>query len=199
MADNRLVLTTKIAATIVAAALVLAGCSSGSESTPAPSATTPKGFEAPAGVSLTTAGKKLTQDQPATVVYQVGDTAASAITVSIAEVKKGSIKDFTLFSLDDQTKKATPYYVTVRVTNEGPAGLGGAALPIYAHDNSNTNLQASDIIGTFKPCQRSKLPASFLPGAAAKLCLVYLVPAGRALVSLDLQPGSAKDAITWAP
>ena len=45
----------------------------------------------------------------------------------------------------------------------------------------------------------STLPKSFLPGATAKLCLVYLVPKGRALQSVDLQTGSAKDAITWTP
>lgn len=201
MADNRLVLTTKISATALVAVFALAGCSSGSDGKAAatPSPTVPKGFEVPAGATLTKGGAKLGQDDSATVVYQVGDKAASAVTVRIAEVKKGSIKDFAFFSLDDATKKATPFYVTVEVKNEGPAGLGGGALPIYAHDDSNTNLQASDIVGTFKPCQKSKLPPSFLPGATAKLCLVYLVPKGRALVSIDLQTGSAKDAITWKP
>ncbi len=183
------------------AALALAGCSSGSdgkaETTPSPNV--PRGFDVPAGVTLTKGGAKLAQDESASVVYQVGDKAASAVTVKIAEVKRGSIKDFAFFSLDDATKKATPFYVTVEVKNEGPAGLGGGALPIYAHDDSNTNLQASDIVGTFKPCQKSKLPPSFLPGASATLCLVYLVPKGRALVSVDLQTGSAKDAITWKP
>lgn len=192
----------KIAATAAAAALVLTGCSSGSSGSDdkgASSAAVPKGFDVPEGVTLTKGGTQLSQSEPASVIYQVGDKAASAITVTVAEVTKGSIKDFKFFSLDDATKASTPFYVKVNVKNEGPAGLGGAALPIYAHDDSNTNLQASDIVGTFKPCQTAKLPSSFLPGATAKLCLVYLVPKGRALVSVDLQTGTAKDAITWKP
>lgn len=159
----------------------------------------PKGFDVPAGVTLTKGGTQLAEDQSASVVYQVGDRAASAMTVTVDAVKKGSIKDFRFFSLDAETKKATPFYVTVQVKNEGPAGLGGAALPIYAHDDSNTNLQASDIVGTFKRCPNAKLPKSFLAGESAKLCLVYLVPKGRALVSVDLQTGDPKDTITWKP
>src|SRR5690606_30092637 len=100
---------------------------------------------------------------------------------------------------DDQTKKATPFYVRVTVKNEGPAGLGGATPPIYAHDSANTVYQANDIVGTFKPCPRSTLPKSFLPGSTTKLCLVYLVPKGKALVSVDLQTGSSQDAISWSP
>ncbi|AWB92835.1 hypothetical protein C3E78_11825 [Aeromicrobium chenweiae] len=187
----------------MAAALVLGGCSSDSEpdeKTKASDAVAvPKGFDVPAGVTLTPGGTKLAQGKPASVVQQVGDRAASAVTVTVARVKKGSMKDFQFFSLDAETKRSTPFYVTVKVKNEGPAGLGGAAVPIFAHDDSNTQLPANDIVGTFKPCPRSTLPKSFLPGASANLCLVYLLPRGRKLVSIDLQPGSAKDAVTWQP
>jgi hypothetical protein len=199
VSDNRHVLPTKIA-TAVAALMLVAGCSSSSDGKKSDEVPVPKGFEVPKGVTLTKGGTTLTEDKPASVVYQVGDKAASAITVTVASVRKGSIKrDFTFFSLDDETKASTPFYVDVTVKNEGPAGLGGAALPIFAHDSSNTNLPANDIVGTFKPCQSSTLPKSFLPGATAKLCMVYLVPKGKALQSVDLQTGSTKDAITWTP
>src|SRR5690606_11541665 len=128
------------------------------------------------GVTITKGGTQLTEGQPASIVYEVGERAASAITVTVTEVRKGSIKDFRFFSLDENTKKSTPFYVRVTVENDGPAGLGGAALPIFAHDDSNTNLPANDIVGTFKPCSPATLPKSFLPGASTKLCLVYLVP-----------------------
>ncbi|AXT85463.1 hypothetical protein C6I20_09865 [Aeromicrobium sp. A1-2] len=186
----------------IAAAVSLAlvgGCSSTPEKK-SDAVPVPQGFDVPAGVTLTKGGTTLTEDKPASVIYQVGTKATSAITVTVSAVRKGSIKeDFTFFSLDDETKAATPFYVDITVTNEGPAGLGGAALPIFAHDSSNTNLPANDIVGTLLPCQNSTLPKSFLPGATAKLCLVYLVPKGRALQSVDLQTGSAKDAITWTP
>ena len=190
---------TKIVAA-VASLLLVAGCSSSDDGKKSDEVPVPKGLEVPKGVTLTKGGATLTEDKPASVVYQVGDKAASVITVTVSSVRKGSIKrDFAFFSLDDEAKTSAPFYVDVTVKNEGPAGLGGAALPIFAHDSSNTNLPANDIVGTFKPCRNSTLPKSFLPGASAKLCLVYLVPKGKALQSVDLQTGSTKDAITWTP
>lgn len=197
MSDNRHVLTKIVAG--VASLVLVAGCSS-SDDKKSDEVPVPKGLEVPKGVTLTKGGTTLTEDKPASVVYQVGDKAASVITVTVSSVRKGSIKrDFAFFSLDEESKTSSPFYVDVTVKNEGPAGLGGAALPIFAHDSSNTNLPANDIVGTFKPCSNSKLPTSFLPGATAKLCLVYLVPKGKALQSVDLQTGSSKDAITWTP
>ena len=204
MADNRRVrrtsATLRIGAAACAAALALGACSGGSsEGGATEDAVVPKGFDVPDGVTLTKGGTTLSEDEPATIVYQVGERAASAVTVTVTEVAKGSIDDFRFFSLDAQSRKATPFYVTAKVTNEGPAGLGGAALPIYARDDSNVQLPASPVVGTFKPCSGSTLPKTFLTGASARLCLVYLVPKGRALVSVDLQPGAAKDAISWTP
>jgi hypothetical protein len=159
----------------------------------------PKGFEVPAGVKLTPGGTRLTEDHPASVIYQIGTKATSAITVTVTQVAKGNIKDFRFFSLDAAAKASSPFYVSVTVKNEGPAGLGGVALPIYAHDSSNTIFPPNELVGTFKPCPNPSLPKSFLPGSTASLCLVYLVPKGKALQSVDLQTGSAHDAITWTP
>ena len=199
MSDNRHV-PIKIVAAVVAALVLVAGCSSSSDDKKSDEVPVPKGLEVPKGVTLTKGGTTLTEDKPASVVYQVGDKAASVITVTVSSVRKGSIKrDFAFFSLDAASKASSPFYVDLTVKNEGPAGLGGAALPIFAHDSSNTNLPANQIVGNVKPCKNSTLPKSFLPGATAKLCLVYLVPKGKALVSVDLQTGSTKDAITWTP
>lgn len=205
MDDNRRVRPSRInapwiVAVAAAASLAVAGCSSSEpEAKPTASAVTPKGFDVPAGVTLTKGGASLALGSPASVVHEVGGQAASAVTVTVTKVKRGSMDDFRFFSLDEATKKSAPYYVTVNVRNEGPAGLGGSALPIYANDDSNTNLPASDIVGDFKPCPRSTMPDSFLPGAAADLCLVYLVPEGRKLSKIVLQTGSTKDAISWKP
>jgi hypothetical protein len=193
------VLPSRIVAVVAALAFV-AGCSGSSGGDSKSAVPVPKGLDVPKGVTLTKGGTTLTEGKPASVVYQVADKAASVITVTVSAVRKGSIKrDFAFFSLDAESKASSPFYVDLTVKNEGPAGLGGAALPIFAHDSSNTNLPANQIVGSFKPCSNSTLPKSFLPGATAKLCLVYLVPKGKALVSVDLQTGSAKDAITWTP
>ncbi len=190
-------------ALVAAVTLPLAGCSSSEPPAPKSTGTTtpaPKELDLPAGVTLTKGGTSgLKVGTPATVVYQVGDRAASAVTVTIADVTKGSMEDFRFFSLDEATKKSTPYYVKVAVKNEGPAGLGGSALPIYAFDSTSTNLPPNDIVGTFKPCPNPTLPESFLPGAVADLCLVYLIPEGRTLKAVTLQTGSSADAVTWGP
>ena len=55
------------------------------------------------------------------------------------------------------------------------------------------------IVGSFAPCPTGELPESFLPGESANLCLVYLVPAGQALVSVDLQADGDDSTITWSP
>jgi hypothetical protein len=181
------------------AALVLAGCSS-SEPAPAPATTaTSAAFDPPPGVTITPGGTRLAVGKPATVVYRVADGAASAITVTVSKVTPGSMDDFAFFSLDAATKKSSPYYVRVSVTNNGPAGLGGVSVPLFALDSTNTNVPANDIIGTFKPCPTPTLPASFLPGATADLCRVYLLPEGRTLRSISLQTGATKDAIRWKP
>ncbi|MCW2841771.1 MAG: hypothetical protein JWR55_3254 [Aeromicrobium sp.] len=207
MHDNRRVrpsrsTAVRLAAAGIVAALALGGCSSSDpapEPEPTPSASLPAGFKLPAGVTLTPGGTTLTVGRPATVVHQVGDGAASAVTVAVSGIEPGSMDDFRFFSIDEETKKSAPYYVTVTVTNDGPAGLGGAALPIFARDSTNTHLPANDIVGTFKPCPTATLPQTFLPAATATLCLVYLVPAGRTLESIVLQTGTAADAVSWKP
>ncbi|MBC7632724.1 hypothetical protein [Aeromicrobium sp.] len=188
-----------IAIAVVLALVVLGGCSSSKDDKKSDAVAVPKGFNLPAGVTLTKGGTKLTEDKPASVVYQVGTKAASAITVTVKAVRKGTIKDFRFFSLDAATKSSTPFYVDLAVKNEGPAGLGGAALPMFAHDSTDTIFPPNELVGTFKPCRNPTVPASFLPGATAQLCLVFLVPKGKALQSVDLQTGSAKTAISWSP
>ena len=159
----------------------------------------PEGFEVPDGVTITPPETELTAGEPATVVYQVDQKAASAITVTISDVRKGAIEDFQFFSLSPDQLASSPFYVDLTVVNEGPAGLGGAALPVFARDNANTLLPPTPIVGSFAPCPTGQLPESFLPGESATLCLVYLVPAGQVLVSVDVETAGAGSTITWTP
>ena len=141
MGDNRAVNAgpKRFATLIVAVLLVLlAGCGS-DEPKPAPRTDVPKGFQVPAGVTITEGGSTLEIGKSASVVYQVEEKASSAVTVTVNGVKTGNIKkDFTFFSLDEKLKAATPYYVRLSVVNEGPSGLGGVAIPVLAHTRSNT-------------------------------------------------------------
>jgi hypothetical protein len=185
-------------AALVVALLGLAASSSGGSDDDKPTADVPKGFDVPAGVTLTPAGSTVKVGAAASVVYEVDD-ATSAITVLVRAVRKGSMKDFRFFSLDAASRASTPYYVDVSVRNEGPAGLGGVTLPVLAHTASNTVYPPNELVGTFKPCPTSALPKSFLEGAAARLCLIFLLPEGETLSTVDLQTGSEADAIHWRP
>lgn len=180
------------------ALLAVAACGGDDPAKPKPTPTVPDDFDVPAGVEITKGGTQLTEDESATVVYRVGE-ATSAITVTVTGVRKGSMDDFAHFSLDAEAKKSTPFYVDLTVVNRGPAGIGGIALPVFAHDSEGTYYPANELVGEFEPCPDPVLPKSFLPESEASLCLVYLVPKGRALQSVDLQTGEPEDAIAWTP
>jgi len=186
-----------VLAVVLAVTLALAACGGEGEPTATPSV--PAGFEVPDGVSITEPGTERVAGESATVVYQVDEQAASAVTVTITDVRKGVIEDFRFFSLTPDQQAASPFYVDLTVVNEGPAGLGGVTLPVFARDDTDTVLPPTPIVGTFAPCPTGALPESFLPGESATLCLVYLVPAGQALVSVDLRPDGDDSAITWTP
>ncbi|MDR6119870.1 hypothetical protein QE370_003054 [Aeromicrobium sp. SORGH_AS981] len=177
--------------------LVLSGCSrSEDEAEAAPS---PSGFDVPDGVTLTDPGSTLDVGDEGTVVLDLGDGAASAVTVTVEKVRRGSIKDFRFFTLDEKSRDATPYYVNATVRNDGPAGLGGSSLPLLAHADDDVVYPASELVGRFRPCPSSALPKRFLAGASADLCFIYLLPRGTSLRSVDLQPGDAASAVRWRP
>jgi len=174
------------------AMVALAAC----RSEPKPRPVVPEGFDVPRGVHITDGGAKRKVGKPATVVYQIEQQAASAVTVTVTDVVVGDLaRDFRFFNLPDEVKASTPLYVHVRVKNEGPSGMGGVALPILLRTTKNQVYPPNDLVGDFRPCPKSVLPASFLAGATAKICLVYLLPKGQKAESVDLQTGEPRDAI----
>jgi antitoxin component of MazEF toxin-antitoxin module len=173
--------------------LVLSAC----QSEPTKRSGVPEGFDVPKGVTITDAGSSRAVGRPATVVYQIEQRAASAITIVVTDVVVGDLaKDFQFFNLPEEVQAATPLYVHVRVRNDGPAGLGGLALPIFfLRTTSGLVLPPNDVVGNFRPCPNSALPSSFLAGSKADLCLVFLIPAASSAKSVDIQTGKARDAI----
>ena len=188
---------TSTAAAIVVAAVLTLGACGGDEPAPEPTVPTPQGFDLPSGVTLTDPGTELAPGEPGTVVLEVDDGAASAVTLTVDKITKGKIKDFRFFSLDAASKASTPYYVKVTVTNDGPAGLGGLGAPFVAHDDANTIVPPNVINGSFKKCPRTELPKSFLAGDTADMCLVFLIAEGRTLVSIDALSDDPATAVRW--
>lgn len=177
---------------VCVAMVALTACRSEPETRPV----VPDGFDVPNGVRITDGGAKRQFGKPATVVYQIEQVAASAVTVTVTEVVVGDLAtDFRFFNLPEEVKSSTPLYVHVRVKNEGPSGLGGVALPILLRTTTDQVFPPNDLVGDFRPCPKSALPASFLAGATANICLVYLLPKGQKAESVDVQTGEPRNAI----
>ena len=183
-------------AIVVAFVCMAVFASAGCQADPEPRPVVPEGFEVPKGVRVTDGGAKREIGKPATVVYEIEQRAASAVTVTVTEVVTGDlVNDFRFFNLPEDLKTSTPLYVHARVKNEGPSGLGGVALPILLRTTTDKVFPPNDLVGNFRPCPKSALPASFLAGATANICLVYLLPEGEQAESVDVQTGEPRDAI----
>jgi hypothetical protein len=180
--------------TTLAMALALAGCGAEDE----PRSDVPDGFDVPRGVKITHGGAKRRVGQKATVVYHIEQRAASAVTVQVTQIVTGTLSDFEFFNLPESVRSSTPFYVHVTVRNEGPSGLGGVALPIFARTSKRV-FPPNELVGKFPPCPNAALPATFLPDASTAICLVFLVPEGEKLKSIDLQTAAQSDAIHFLP
>lgn len=177
--------------------LVLAACGGSQDEPGAQDAEPTPTVRVPAGVTLTDPGSTLEVGDDGTVVLDLGGGARSVATVRVTDIEEGDIDDFRFFSLDEQAESSTPYYVDVRVTNEGPSGLGGVTLPLLARTDAPAAYPASELVGDFESCPDPTVPENFLAGANADLCLIYLVPEGEQLLTIDLQPGEPADALRW--
>ncbi|WP_293780880.1 hypothetical protein [uncultured Aeromicrobium sp.] len=185
--------TWRVIGPVLTAVLLLAACTGGGEEKE------PAGLDLPDGVTLTDGGSELAPGEPATVAYPDDEKGATALTVTVEKIQQGRIEDFALFSLTPEDAASTPFYVRLSVVNEGPGTPGTTALPMFANDGENLLISPNAIVGTFESCPQAALPADLPAGDDASQCLVYLMPEGASLESIDLQIADASDAIRWRP
>lgn len=188
-------------------ALVLAGsaCSGDEapEAAPEPTASTEPPVPAPevkvpAGVELTEQGTELPIGERATAIYAADGSRTSVVGVTITGILVGSIaRDFATFQLPDKVRKQTPYYVTVRVTNQGPGALGGSSVPVFALDSTATYFPATTLLGTLTACPGGPLPKPFEPEDTQARCLLFLAQPGESLDELQLRPYEGYDPVSW--
>jgi hypothetical protein len=191
---------TAFVAALLAPALVLTACGADTEKKPSakPSVDLPTGnVDIPEGVTLTKAGTELKFGETATVAYQQNSQRSSVLQLTVTAVQKGRIGDLTAYQLDAASKRSTPYYAHVTVKNAGTGDLSHAIAPIYAVDSTNALVQAVSFNNTFQKCPSTTLPTGFTGGKSAKLCLTYLVSAGRTLVEMSYRPLQQYEPITW--
>jgi hypothetical protein len=120
------------------------------------------------------------------------------VQISVGDVRRTTFKkSFLDWRVDARMKTYAPYFVHARVTNVGPAGLGGVPVPLYGESDADALVEPAVFKETFKPCHPSVLPKRFRVGASAPVCLVYLVPDKGALVGAAFRPTQEFEPIVW--
>lgn len=185
------------------AVLALTGCGAGDngdgddntddEVTGSPTATTTEAE----GDELTEPGTELELGEAAFIKWQATQKLEGYVAVTVQRLDQVSIKEFSAFKLDEDTKASTPYYVQVTVANLGDTNLAGVRLPLYLNDGSEVFIPQANIPTQFDPCPSKPLPNRFTGGKQINACLVYLAPKGRKLESMDLRSTDMIDSISW--
>lgn len=211
------------AAAALVLALALAGCGGGDEGsgngTPGPtgatstgstpsgstaptvdatSATSAYGVDVPAGLSLSAPGSQLRFGDAASVAWAIDEKGlVGALKIKILDVRRGTIKDFAGFTLGDQAKASTPYYVDAAVLNIGRTDLSGVAAPLWVVDATNTLLGPNTFGGTFAACHPNVLPQKFTTGKLTRICMVYLAGNHGHFTAVSFRPTQEFNPITW--
>ena len=200
--DPKRLTLARTAAVATVAVLGLAGCSKGGDagstpsasSSPSPSTT----VSIPAGEALTEQGSTLGFGDSATVVFEATKNAGTVLKLTVESARQGSLSDFKGFILDDTyKKKASYFYVKVKVENVGKGDVGGVPVPLWGVNGDNTLLPAVNFTTTFPTCASRALPSSFGPGDSLDTCLVYLSPDKGSLESVSYRPSQEFNPITW--
>jgi hypothetical protein len=194
----------RLALPLAVAGLVLSGCSGDDEpggqpsSTGTPTPTAPE-VEVPDGVELTEAGTELAIGEPASAIFAAGPARVSTIELTVTRVVKGSMeRDFTNFGLSPEQRAQEPYYVTVEVTNTGPAALGGATPPVRALDSTDTYFPPTSLVGNLPACQGAPLPKPFDTGESVTTCLLFIAEPDTTVTEIQLRPYAGFDPVSWA-
>ena len=173
-----------------------AASSSASTSAPAQS----QGQAAGSG-SLTAPGAHLAFGGPATVgwVPPSQDTGTGAhrgirLRVAVVSIQKGTMADFRNVQLNGTERKATPYYVQLRVTalsSTRPPKDSDPAITFTAIDDRGQQQQSITFLGTFSRCDDPMPPKQFVSGKTYESCLAYLIPGGGSIQKVQWDNGPA--------
>lgn len=198
---NDRVITRKLSLALSAAlagSLLLTACGGADpEKKTEPSASPSTNVTVPDGVSLTALGSRLSFGDKATVAYEPNAKRSSVLDITVDSVKRASIKELGSYVLDDATRKSTPYYVNMTVTNVGQGELGKSEVPVFLVDSTDTLIHSSSFTNTFETCPSTALPASFAPAATTKTCQLFLVPEGATYREMSFRPVQDVEPIVW--
>ncbi|CUR54271.1 conserved exported hypothetical protein [metagenome] len=155
------------------------------------------GLKVPPGVKLTELGSDLSLGDTARVAWQVEPSKVGVVALTVTKLRRGSVKDFSGFVLDEATQQSTPFYVDATVRNLGRSDLSGVKTPLLLLDGNDVLVRQSTFQSTFTPCAAEPLPEKFKPGRATKVCLVFIAADHGSLAGVTFRPDSSFDPIQW--
>ncbi|MCD9152925.1 hypothetical protein [Aeromicrobium duanguangcaii] len=156
------------------------------------------GLKVPAGITLSEPGTEKKVGESLAIGYpSADDEAGTALALGVTRVDKAPRRDLSLYRIPAGMQ---PYYVRVMVGNRGPAEASfPEGLPWWLHVAGDTLTPATAVPGRFAKCAPPKVGRTLAAGATAKGCLLFLVPRGTAVESVDFQPGGVTTAVRWRP
>jgi hypothetical protein len=176
--------------------LALAACT-GSESGDA--AGDPKaapGFAVPQGISLSDPGTERKLGQSLTVGYPAADDeAGTALALGVTTVAKAPKRHLSLYRVPAGMQ---PYYVRVMVGNRGPAAASfPAGVPWWLHVAGDVLVPPTAAPRGLARCVPPRVGKALPAGSTVKGCLLFFVPRGTAVESVDFQPAGVETAVRW--
>jgi hypothetical protein len=193
-----------VRAAVVAFGLTLAACGSSSSGTastttsaPAPATTSTAAATPTTSTTATTGGTtapgtNLTPGTSAIVNYKPGVNANSPtyrLQVTAVSIEKAPAADLNGVELEKSQQGKTPYYVKLRVRNEGAGNAsaedGVPTAGFEAVDDRGQAGQELTILGNFRPCESGTQPKSFTQGVTYNTCAIYLVGGGGSIVKVQ--------------
>ncbi|GAA3526328.1 hypothetical protein AFL01nite_05050 [Aeromicrobium flavum] len=177
----------------VALLLALAACSGGeAEQDAAPE----PGFAVPQGLTLSEPGTEKKLGESLAVAYpSADDEAGTALALGVTTVTKAPRKHLALYRVP---AGMDPYYVRVMVANRGPAVASfPAGPPWWLHVAGDVLVPPTAAPAGFTRCEAPRVGKTLPAAGSVKGCLLFFVPRGTAVESVDFQPGGVTTAVRW--
>jgi len=106
--------------------------------------------------------------------------------VTVVSIQKGPQGDLNGVELEKSEQGKTPYYVKLRIRNEGPGNAsaedGVPAVGFQAIDDRGQQGQELTVLGNFRPCPSGTQPKNFTRGVTYNTCVIYMVGSGGSIV-----------------
>jgi len=106
--------------------------------------------------------------------------------VTAVSIQKAPQGDLNGVELEKSQQGKTPYYVKLRIRNEGSGNAsaedGVPAVGFQAIDDRGQEGQELTVLGNFRPCPSATQPKNFTQGVTYDTCVIYLVGSGGSIV-----------------